>query len=61
MLVQPGLGSGAGAEARERSLRQLSGGERRRVGLALALGFAELIAARGRLRCNYIVLDEVRR
>ena len=59
MLVQPGLGSGLGSEARERSLRQLSGGERRRVGLALALGFSELIAARGRLRCNLIVLDEV--
>ncbi|KAK9831419.1 hypothetical protein WJX81_003210 [Elliptochloris bilobata] len=47
------------SEPRERSLRQLSGGERRRVGLALALGFSELIAARGRLRCNLIVLDEV--
>ncbi|KAK9914871.1 hypothetical protein WJX75_001641 [Coccomyxa subellipsoidea] len=44
---------------RERSLRQLSGGERRRVALALVLGFAELISARGRLRCNLMVLDEV--
>lgn len=61
--VQPGLGLSAHAagEPRERSLRQLSGGERRRVALALALGFAELVAARGRLRCNLIVLDEVRR
>ena len=46
-------------ETRERTVRQLSGGERRRVGLALALGFSELIAARSRLRTNLIVLDEV--
>ena len=39
--------------------RQLSGGERRRVALALLLGFADLISARGRLQCNLIVLDEV--
>ena len=39
--------------------RQLSGGERRRIALALLLGFADLISARGRLRCNLIVLDEV--
>ena len=32
----------------------------RRLGLALALGFSELVAERGRLRCNLIVLDEVR-
>ncbi|CAD7699660.1 unnamed protein product [Ostreobium quekettii] len=44
---------------RPRSLRQLSGGEMRRLGLALALGFSELVAQRGRLRCNLIVLDEV--
>ncbi|KAL0029555.1 hypothetical protein WJX79_003952 [Trebouxia sp. C0005] len=44
---------------KERSIRQLSGGERRRVALALALGFADLIAGRGQLRCNLIVLDEV--
>ena len=30
----------------ERSVRQLSGGERRRVALALSLGFASLIASR---------------
>lgn len=42
------------------AFRQLSGGERRRVALALVLGFAELISARGRLRCNLMVLDEVR-
>lgn len=39
--------------------RQLSGGERRRIALALLLGFADLISARGRLQCNLIVLDEV--
>lgn len=39
--------------------RQLSGGERRRIALALLLGFADLISARGRLQCNIIVLDEV--
>lgn len=44
----------------ERSVRALSGGERRRVALALALGFAELTANRGHLRSNLIVLDEVR-
>ena len=43
----------------ERSVRQLSGGERRRIALALALGFAELTAHRGHLRCNMIILDEV--
>ena len=43
----------------ERSVRQLSGGERRRLALALALGFARLTANRGNLRCNVIVLDEV--
>lgn len=37
-------------ELRPRSVRQLSGGERRRVALALALGFSELAAQRGRLR-----------
>ncbi|PSC67536.1 ABC transporter (ISS) [Micractinium conductrix] len=46
-------------EMRPRSVRQLSGGERRRVALALALGFSELAAQRGRLRSNLIVLDEV--
>ncbi|PRW45242.1 ABC transporter (ISS) isoform C [Chlorella sorokiniana] len=46
-------------EMRQRSVRQLSGGERRRVALALALGFSELAAQRGRLRSNLIVLDEV--
>ena len=43
----------------ERSLRALSGGERRRVALAFALGFADLAAARGRLSCDTLILDEV--
>ncbi|GAX81139.1 hypothetical protein CEUSTIGMA_g8573.t1, partial [Chlamydomonas eustigma] len=42
-----------------RSLSQLSGGERRRVALALALGFADLLRCRGRLSSNILVLDEV--
>ena len=42
-----------------RSLAQLSGGERRRVALALALGFADLVRSRGRLTCNLLVMDEV--
>ena len=46
-------------ELRQRSVRQLSGGERRRVALALALGFTELAARRGKLRCDLLVLDEV--
>ena len=43
----------------DRTLRALSGGERRRVALAFALGFADLAAARGRLACDTLVLDEV--
>ena len=40
-------------------MKQLSGGERRRIALALALAFGDLAAARGRLKCNLMVLDEV--
>ena len=43
----------------QRSVKQLSGGERRRVGVALALGFTELAARRGKLQCDLLVLDEV--
>lgn len=46
--------------AMERSVRSLSGGERRRVALALAFGFADLVKMRGKLHCNVMVLDEVR-
>eukprot|EP00887_Chlorella_sp_A99_P004143 scaffold23.g4143.t1 len=49
---------GTAGEYRQRSVRQLSGGERRRVALALALGFSELAARRGRLRSNMLILDE---
>ena len=42
-----------------RGLSQLSGGERRRVAVALALGFAELLRCRGRLSSNLLILDEV--
>jgi len=46
-------------EPRQRAVKQLSGGERRRVSIALALGFTELAARRGRLRSDLLVLDEV--
>ncbi|GAB4817224.1 hypothetical protein N2152v2_004270 [Parachlorella kessleri] len=49
----------ATGELRQRSVKQLSSGERRRVALALALGFSELAAQRGQLRSNLLVLDEV--
>ena len=42
----------------ERLLGQLSGGERRRAALALALAFAEVSAARGGMQCDLLVLDE---
>lgn len=42
-----------------RDVKQLSGGERRRLALALALGFTELAANRGSLSCDLLVLDEV--
>jgi ABC-type glutathione transport system ATPase component len=42
-----------------RSLRQLSGGERRRLALALALGYADFVSQKGGLQCNLLVLDEV--
>ena len=42
-----------------RSLRQLSGGERRRAALALALAHADLASSRGGVHCDLLVLDEV--
>ena len=42
----------------ERSTQSLSGGEKRRVAIALVLGFAELIATWGQLSCNVAVFDE---
>ncbi|KXZ52978.1 hypothetical protein GPECTOR_8g35 [Gonium pectorale] len=44
---------------RPRDVRQLSGGERRRLALALVLGFQALVRRRRRLVCNLMVLDEV--
>ncbi len=49
----------ADGSLRQRDVRQLSGGERRRVALALCLGFSELVRRRRKLLCNVIVLDEV--
>ena len=43
----------------ERSIGQLSGGEWRRVGLALSLAFADFSRQRLGLSCNVLVLDEV--
>ena len=43
----------------ERSISQLSGGEWRRIGLALSLAFADFSAQRLGLSCNVLVLDEV--
>ena len=43
----------------ERSLAQLSGGQWRRVSLALDLAFADCVRRQGRLRSNVLVLDEV--
>jgi len=42
-----------------RALRQLSGGERRRVALALALAYADLASERCGVSCDALVLDEV--
>jgi len=50
----------ANGELRERSVQQLSGGEKKRAALALALAFTQVAAARGRLSTNLLVLDEVR-
>jgi DNA repair exonuclease SbcCD ATPase subunit len=42
----------------ERPLSSLSGGQWRRCSLALSLGFADLVARRGRLKTSLCVLDE---
>jgi len=42
-----------------RTLRQLSGGERRRAALALALAYADLASERCGVACDTLVLDEV--
>jgi DNA repair exonuclease SbcCD ATPase subunit len=48
-----------GSEVIQRSIQQLSGGERRRLAISLSLGFMDLVRARGRLSCNLLILDEV--
>jgi DNA repair exonuclease SbcCD ATPase subunit len=47
------------SELRERALAQLSGGQWRRVSMALDLAFAEAIRRKGTLRSNLIVMDEI--
>lgn len=42
-----------------RSISQLSGGEWRRLGLALTLAFADFARVRLGLSCSYMVFDEV--
>ncbi|VEU42470.1 unnamed protein product [Pseudo-nitzschia multistriata] len=49
---------GADGEFRQRPLSTLSGGQWRRCSLALSFAFAELVAAKGRLRSSLLVLDE---
>jgi len=45
-------------EFSERPLASLSGGQWRRCALALNLGFADLVARKGRLRPSICVMDE---
>ncbi len=54
------MSTAAGVQ-QQRDLLQLSSGEQRRIALALTLGFAELIAQRGQVSSNLLVVDEVRR
>jgi DNA repair exonuclease SbcCD ATPase subunit len=49
---------GGEGEYKERPLASLSGGQWRRCSLSITLGFAELVARRGRLRPSLCVLDE---
>jgi DNA repair exonuclease SbcCD ATPase subunit len=44
---------------KERQLSQLSGGQWRRVSLALDFAFTQLVKQRSLLRCNVLVLDEI--
>jgi DNA repair exonuclease SbcCD ATPase subunit len=43
---------------RERSLQQLSGGQWRRISLAMDLAFVEALRRRGTMRCSLLVMDE---
>lgn len=47
------------SNVRERSLRQLSGGQRRRCSLAFALAFADLAHERAGFQSSLIVMDEI--
>lgn len=49
----------ATGEYKERALSQLSGGQWRRVSLALDLAFVEIVRQRGYLRSNILVADEI--
>eukprot|EP00898_Chlorokybus_atmophyticus_P004725 jgi/Chlat1/5253/Chrsp33S00387 len=49
----------ASGELVQRSLKQLSGGERRRLELAVALCYADFLRDRNGIHCSVIVLDEV--
>lgn len=50
---------GHNSRIRERSLRQLSGGQRRRCSLAFALAFADLAHERAGFQSSLIVMDEI--
>lgn len=50
---------GSNSQIRERSLRQLSGGQRRRCSLAFALAFADLANERAGFQSSLIVMDEI--
>ena len=58
-IVKSVMVRSADGKYRERGLSQLSGGQWRRVSMALDLAFAEIIRRKGTLRCNLIVMDEV--
>lgn len=51
--------SGPSSAVRERTLRQLSGGQRRRCSLAFALAFADLAHERAGFQSSLMVMDEI--
>ena len=57
-IIRQAAVQGQDGEWVQRPLSALSGGQWRRCSLALTLGFAELVARRGRLRPSLLVLDE---
>ena len=58
-IVKSVLVRSADGMYRERGLSQLSGGQWRRVSMALDFAFAEIIRRKGALRCNMLVMDEI--